>query len=438
MPRIGKRILKSSLAVFLCFVIYLLRGEEGIVFYSCIAAVLCMQQDSSNTRRVAANRVVGTLIGGFSGMLVLIIEKQLVPVDLPIVTYAFISFMIIPIIYVTVLLKKTSASYISCVVFMSVTVSHGADINPYLFACNRMLDTLIGIFVAYGINCLHVPYRYRKDTLYVSTLDHALLQDNEQLSPYTKVKLRQLLEQEAAITIATSRTPATLLPILQGIPLKLPVITMNGAALYDCTKQQYTHCHTISQETMQTIIDILQTMQVNGFQHVIHHHMLHVYYGEFQNPLEEEYYHTMRRLPYKTYVYEPAMQAHASVLVLIMETHTRAKEVYDALRQQLDTRELTITLQPSSEHHGYSRLEIYSAQAGKKEAVEALMKTYGYENLCVFGYDSKDIPLLRFADHAYVVEEGEDNVKQEGEVIASFTQDSVIRKLDRLYHGHNK
>ena len=74
MPRIGKRILKSSLAVFLCFLIYLLRNEEGIVFYSCIAAVLCMQQDTSNTQRVAANRVVGTLVGGFCGMLVLLFE----------------------------------------------------------------------------------------------------------------------------------------------------------------------------------------------------------------------------------------------------------------------------------------------------------------------------------------------------------------------------
>lgn len=76
MPRIGKRILKSSLAVFLCFLIYLLRNEEGIVFYSCIAAVLCMQQDTSNTQRVAANRVVGTLVGGFCGMLVLLFEKH--------------------------------------------------------------------------------------------------------------------------------------------------------------------------------------------------------------------------------------------------------------------------------------------------------------------------------------------------------------------------
>ena len=78
--------------------------------------------------------------------------------------------------------------------------------NPYLFAINRMIDTLIGIAVAYGINCIHLPVHLQKETLYVSTLDHTLLQENEQLSPYTKVKLRQLLEQGAAITLATSRT----------------------------------------------------------------------------------------------------------------------------------------------------------------------------------------------------------------------------------------
>ena len=192
MPRIGKRILKSSLAVFICFLIYLLRNQEGIVFYSCIAAVLCMQQDTSNTQRVAANRVVGTLIGGFCGMAVLLFEKHILP-DVPLYQYALISFMIIPVIYITVLLKKTSASYISCVVFMSVTVSHAADVNPYVFAINRMLDTLIGIAVAYGINCIHLPVRLQKDMLYVSTLDHTLLQEDGRLSPYTRVDRKSVV-----------------------------------------------------------------------------------------------------------------------------------------------------------------------------------------------------------------------------------------------------
>ena len=68
MPKIGLRMIKTSIAVFLCFLIYVLRNEQGIVFYSCIAAVLCVQQDSRDTLRVGKNRMEGTIIGGVSGM----------------------------------------------------------------------------------------------------------------------------------------------------------------------------------------------------------------------------------------------------------------------------------------------------------------------------------------------------------------------------------
>lgn len=52
----------------------------------------------------------------------------------------------------TVLVKKTSATYITCVVFLSITVSHGLDLVPYVFALNRILDTLIGIFISLFVN----------------------------------------------------------------------------------------------------------------------------------------------------------------------------------------------------------------------------------------------------------------------------------------------
>ena len=42
MPKIGMRIIKSAVAVFICFLIYLIRGE-GLPFYSTIAAIMCMQ-----------------------------------------------------------------------------------------------------------------------------------------------------------------------------------------------------------------------------------------------------------------------------------------------------------------------------------------------------------------------------------------------------------
>ena len=438
MPRIGKRILKSSLAVFLCFLIYLLRNEEGVVFYSCIAAVLCMQQDTSNTQRVAANRVVGTLIGGFCGMLVLLFEKHVLPGNTQLLQYALISFMIIPVIYITVLLKKTSASYISCVVFMSVTVSHGADVNPYLFAINRMIDTLIGIAVAYGINCIHLPVHLRKETLYVSTLDHTLLQENEQLSPYTRVKLRQLLEQGAAITIATSRTPATLLPILEGIPLILPVAVMNGAALYDCRSQNYSHTRCIKKEYVEQMLKLLEKEQINCFQHVILHHILHVYYSDFRNPLEEEYYHEMRRLPYKSYVYESHPQPHACVCITIMHEESCIQKLYAALQLQPYAPYILIRKRFSEEHKGYMILDIYSADANKQSAVKAIQKAGGYEHLCVFACHQKDVSLIQNADEAYTVSQGDAAVKEAACVLGCMEKDSVIREIDKNFHGHRK
>ena len=69
MPGIGLRMIKSSIAVFLCLMLNMLRQGQGVVFYSCIAAVLCMQQDAGSSVRVGKNRVVGTLVGGAADLI---------------------------------------------------------------------------------------------------------------------------------------------------------------------------------------------------------------------------------------------------------------------------------------------------------------------------------------------------------------------------------
>ena len=74
MPKVGLRILKSALAVFLCFVVYLVR-QDGMPFYSAIAAVLCMQPYVRHSFTAALNRTVGTLIGGAYGLLILLLLR---------------------------------------------------------------------------------------------------------------------------------------------------------------------------------------------------------------------------------------------------------------------------------------------------------------------------------------------------------------------------
>ncbi len=92
-------------------------------------------------------------------MAMLAFERYALPIEPVLVRYLVISIMVIILMYITVLLKKPSCAYLTCVVFMSIVISHVADANIYVFALNRILDTLIGIFIAIVINAIHIPHR---------------------------------------------------------------------------------------------------------------------------------------------------------------------------------------------------------------------------------------------------------------------------------------
>ena len=121
-PPVGLRILKSAIAVALCYVVQVFRGKSGIVFYSQLSALWCMQAYISTTRKNAFQRIIGTTVGAFFGLAVLLasifVRTHFMLGDF--LTYVFnallISLTLIPVLWTTVALKKKQASYFSCVV----------------------------------------------------------------------------------------------------------------------------------------------------------------------------------------------------------------------------------------------------------------------------------------------------------------------------------
>ena len=148
---IGMRTIKTVTAVYLCFVIDNFRSG-GVPFYAAIAAVLCVQKDIHSSIKAAKNREIATLIGGLFGMCFLIFEKYVFLIKTPLLRYLALSLLLIPIIQVSVVFSLQSGTYLMCVVFLCVTVTHGSDESPVLFAISRMMDTTIGIAVALAIN----------------------------------------------------------------------------------------------------------------------------------------------------------------------------------------------------------------------------------------------------------------------------------------------
>ncbi len=181
----GIVIIKAAVSVFICCLIYLFFNiGTGAPFYSAIAAVICIQPEIRSTFRIGLNRTIGTLIGGFTGMLVLFLIRCIALESHPVWANLLISACIVPLMYLAEIVKKTPhphftgssehknplaiASFryladfmrknaltnITCIAFLSVTITHGADTSISGFAINRMIDTLIGVFVSFFINII--------------------------------------------------------------------------------------------------------------------------------------------------------------------------------------------------------------------------------------------------------------------------------------------
>ncbi len=63
-----------------------------------------------------------------------------------------LSVLLIPIINFSVLIKQEKGTFLMCVVFICITVTHGSDGNPLAFGIARIIDTTVGIAIALVIN----------------------------------------------------------------------------------------------------------------------------------------------------------------------------------------------------------------------------------------------------------------------------------------------
>ncbi|WP_243135776.1 HAD hydrolase family protein [Acetobacterium tundrae] len=443
MPKIGMRIFKTFIAVYVCFLIYLLLGKQGDPFYSAIAAILCMQNYVSNSFKVAANRTVGTFIGGIMGMCLLILEKSFLPTDLPVLQYFIVSLCIIPLIYFTVRVKKSTASYITCVVFLSITVVHGADVNPYMFAINRMIDTLIGIFVSLGINAFHLPRRKNKSALFVTNLDRTLLNSKGEINNYSKFKLNTMINRGALITIATTRSVETLLPLIKDLEMKLPVIIMNGAAQYDLKKSTYLQCKTMNFTTALRVIGVFDKLDLNCFTHTIINDVLHVYYTKLVNPAEEKLYHSKKRLPEKSYVCGD-LPKNQDVLSIVAVDQLETIEKLIDIFMSLDIAPLiNVSYYVDEAHEGYYFIEITGAEASVKNAVMEMKEHLSADKVIAFGNDEKNIPLIEAADFGYAVKNATAELKRTtSRIIGDNDSDSVVKTIEKHFYlrpfGRNK
>lgn len=387
LPPIGMRIIKSAVAIGICYLVSFLRGNSGIVFYSQLAALWCMQIYISNSRKNAIQRFIGTVIGALYGLVFLLIEGsfRMENSRKELCSALLVSVMIVIVLYTTVLIKKKQASYFSCVVFLSIVVNHAGDLNPYLFVWNRFLDTVIGILIGIGVNSFSLPKDKKKDVLFISGLDDTLLHEDDNLSDYSRIELNRMLDEGANFTISTMRTPASLMKPMRDIRLKLPVIAMDGAVLYDVNENAYLKVYVISNVMSRKVFALIKEQGLSCFTNVIIDDMLVIYYNETEDEVHRHLIREMRRSPYRNYVKSEEFHENDVVYFMLLYPRQVIEDFYQVLLENEITEKLKVLKYDSVDYPGYAYIKIYNRNATRENMIAYLKNMLHLKKTVTFG-----------------------------------------------------
>ncbi|MDO5602414.1 MAG: HAD hydrolase family protein [Oscillospiraceae bacterium] len=273
-------------------------------------------------------------------------------------------------------------------------------------------------------------------TLYVSDLDGTLLDEHARITPVTARILTRLIEEKGLLfTVATARSPATAVKLLQDIPLRLPLVVMTGALLYDPVDQTYPLVQALSPHTVKTLTQILDRYGISAFVHTVQNGMIDVFYRQLTTDFERLFVSRRTGTGFKRFFqtsdYMSAIRGGQVTLFTVMNK----KEVVDLLRPEFEAVPGT-TCYCYREEYGSDNyyLEVFSQQTSKASALQKLMEMTGAEALCSFGDNVNDIPMFRISTESYATQNAAEAAKAAAcGVIGPNTGDGVARFLEKRF-----
>ena len=375
LPLIGQRIIKTSVAVFICLLIYALRGYEGqdMRAESAIAAIICMQPHISSSRDYALNRITGSLIGAGWGLLLLILLYHF-PVlgENRIILFLLMAVGVMLSLYTSVLVHKTDSSALSAIIFLWLVICYPDIDSPVLLTFNRLLDMLIGILAAIAVNAFHLPRTKNPHyVFFVRTKD--LIPDRfSQISPAVLFKLNSLHRDGARICLISEHAPAFFVLQMNAVRPNIPLIVMDGAAIYNISENAYVHTETLCPEDSTAMVSRLSAENISFFIYTIHKNRTCVFHNGDLRPEEREVYDRMRSSPYRSYFEEDTYDAGEIVYLKIIAANDRIGEMEEQLTAILPER-LRYVRRPQAGSTDVSALYIYSSEATVEKACAFLL-----------------------------------------------------------------
>lgn len=271
--------------------------------------------------------------------------------------------------------------------------------------------------------------------IYVSDLDGTLLNENANLSDYSKDRLNGLInEDNIHFTVATARNVYSIKEMFKDVKLKLPVIEFNGSFITDIKTGKKIIINNIDNNIIEGFLDLCKEYKqfplISAFNGV----ESNLYYKPNISEGMDLYLKDRREInPNSIFSAESSLDYLEQEITCF--TLINKKEILDDLINNIQKKYgkyFNIYYNRDIYYKDWYWASLYSKQATKGNAIKELLKYLGIENyhVTVFGDHDNDVDMFKIADTSVAMGNAENKLKEHADcIIGTNKEDSVIRYI---------
>lgn len=279
------------------------------------------------------------------------------------------------------------------------------------------------------------------NTLYITDLDGTLLNDDALVSDTTARIISRLSHRGAMISVATARTPATVVPLLADTYTATDLVVMTGAAIWNRPEGAFANLHLISPAEARAVMSGFDRTGIHPFCYTLPgDRVLEVYHAaERLSDVEQTFVDQRTGLALKHFHLGQTPPDHCldrMVLAFAMGSREAIVSVADRLSR---TTTCYVSYYKDTYNDHLWLLEVFAGGVSKAAGMLELARRCGATRIVAFGDNLNDIPMLRAADVGVAVGNALDDVKAVADVvIGPNTDDSVARYIRDDFEARNK
>ena len=371
---VGQRIIKTSVAVTLCLFFYMLRGYRGenMQAEAAITAIICMQPYVHGSTENALNRLSGTIIGACWGFLFLLTMMFFPALGKNrVVLYLLMGLGTLITMHSTLLIKKPDTAGLAAIVFICVVIAYPDIEDPLDQAFHRILGVLVGNTVAIVINSVSLPRRKNHDKVFFVPTTCLTTDQFSQLSPPVLFRLQRLYQEGANICLISEHAPSFHASQLAHVKFTVPMIVMDGAAIYDANENAYLATTSINPASCRWLIKRLE--DTSFFIYTVHKDRNCIYHHGPLTDMERTVYTHLKRSPYRYYLDDDHYAVSDVVYIKIVTTDDEAERIRRELEPTLEKMKLRSIIRPQAGLADGCGLYFYAVHADVAHAKAHLM-----------------------------------------------------------------